>query len=55
MTLEERVKQEGIEIKCPVCGSKNVELRNTFFAKWYECLNCGYSSNPAEERDEDNQ
>ena len=54
-TLEELVKQHGIELKCPVCGSKNLEVRNTFFAKWYVCLDCGNSSNPCEESDEDTQ
>ena len=55
MTLEELAKQNGVEFICPVCKSRNLEVRNTFFAKWYVCLDCGHSSNPAEEHEEESK
>ena len=55
MTLEELAKQNGFDFKCPVCGSRNLEIRTTFFAKWYVCLDCGHNSNPVEDQEDENQ
>ena len=55
MKLEDLIEQQGIELKCPACGSKNIDIRSTFFAKWYVCLDCGYDPDPSKEQDEENE
>jgi predicted RNA-binding Zn-ribbon protein involved in translation (DUF1610 family) len=55
MTLEELMEKSGKKRICPICGSHHIECRSTFFAKWFECQDCGYSSSPMEEDEEGTQ
>ena len=55
MKFEDLVRQKRPNLICPICGSVHLELKKTWYAKWFECLDCGYSSNPTEEREEDTQ